>query len=309
MNVTAGGTEDHAAEDDVVHDTRDVQVRGLRLRLHGWRPAGDPIGPTVLVLHGFLDSGATFEALGQLMASAGLRVVAPDLRGFGDSDRVGAGGYYHFPDYVADVADLADKLADEHPAPLAVVGHSMGGGIATLFAGALPDRVARLAVLEGWGPMHVEPDLAVDQMRRHLADLRKVERAGRPIASLEEATARLAATHPRVDRDILAGIAEKLTRCDAEGRLTWAWDPLHRTTSPMPFNAQVYTSFLRAISCPVLSISGGPTGFHPPDEEERLREVRKLRRAEIPGAGHMMHWSAPDAVAALLVPFLLEGQR
>ena len=155
--------------------------------------------------------------------------------------------------------------------------------------------------------MHVDPALGVDQMRRHLADLEKVERAGRPITSMEEATARLAATHPRVDREILEGVAEKLVRRDAEGRLVWAWDPLHRTTSPITFNAEVYTSFLRAITCPVLSISGGPNGFHPPDEEERLREVRKLRRAEIPSAGHMMHWTSPDAVAALLVPFLLEG--
>lgn len=294
-------------DDEIVHESRDTMVRGLRLRLHGWRPAADPVGPTVLILHGFLDSGATFEGLGTHLASAGLHVVAPDLRGFGDSDRVGAGGYYHFPDYVADVAELADQLQRERAAPLAVVGHSMGGGVATLFAGALPDKVARLAVLEGWGPMHVEPELGVDQMRRHLADLRKVERSGRPIASMDEATMRLAVTHPRIDHEILAGVAEKLVRKDAEGRLTWAWDPLHRTTSPITFNAQVYASFLRAITCPVLSISGGPAGFHPPDEEERLREVRRLSKAEIPSAGHMMHWTAPDAVAALLIPFLLEG--
>jgi pimeloyl-ACP methyl ester carboxylesterase len=296
-------------EAEIVDTSRDVVVRGLRLRLHGWKPAGEAIGPRVLVLHGFLDSGATFEALGSILAEAGLEVVAPDLRGFGDSDRVGAGGYYHFPDYVADVAELADLLAAEAPAarPLAVVGHSMGGGVATLFAGALPDRVARLAVLEGWGPMHVEPELGVDQMRRHLADLRKVERTPRTLASLEDATTRLAASHPRVDREILAGVAEKLVRRGADGTLTWAWDPLHRTTSPITFNAQVYGSFLRAIACPVLSISGGPHGFHPPDEEQRLREVRRLRRAEIPTAGHMMHWTAPHAVAALLVPFLLEA--
>ncbi len=315
-----GGSETNGVtgtEGEVVREGRDVQVRGLRLRLHGWRPAGEAVGPLVLVLHGFLDSGATFDALATLLAEAGLRVVAPDLRGFGDSDRVGAGGYYHFPDYVADVADLAEQLAaDERDArdaasrpdlPLAVVGHSMGGGVATLFAGALPGRVARLAVLEGWGPMHVEPELGVHQMRRHLADLRKVERTARPMVSVEEAISRLAASHPRIDREILAGVAEKLVRRDAEGRLTWAWDPLHRTTSPTTFNAEIFGSFLRAITCPVLSISGGPQGFHPPDEEQRLREVRDLRRAEIPAAGHMMHWTAPHAVASILVPFLMEG--
>jgi len=156
--------------------------------------------------------------------------------------------------------------------------------------------------------MHAPPELAVDQMRRHLRDLARVERAGRPLASLDDAVDRLAASHPRIPREVLASRAARLVRRDAEGRLVWAWDPLHRTTSPTPFHAAVYGSFLSAIACPTLSISGGPHGWHPPDEEERLALVRDLRRAEIPDAGHMMHWTAPGAVAAILVPFLLEAQ-
>ncbi len=281
----------------------DLQVRGLRLRLHRWAPETARRGPLVLVLHGFLDAGSTFEGVAEPLAAAGLEVVAPDLRGFGESERVGAGGYYHFPDYVADVEALIATLGEER---VALVGHSMGGGVATLFTGTLPERVTRLVVLEGWGPMHTPPELAVEQLRRHLRDLARVDRGGRPLASMEDAVARLAASHPRIPREILASRAERLVR-RTSGELHWAWDPLHRTTSPTIFHAEVYASFLRAIACPTLAISGGPHGWHPPDEDERLALVRDLRRAEIPDAGHMMHWTAPGTVAAIVGPFLLEG--
>jgi pimeloyl-ACP methyl ester carboxylesterase len=287
----------------VTYTADDRLVRGLRLRLHRWTPEGARSGPLVLLLHGFLDAGSTFEGVAEPLAAAGLEVVAPDLRGFGESDRVGAGGYYHFPDYVADVEALLDTLGE---AQVALVGHSMGGGVATLFAGTLPDRVTRLAVLEGWGPMHTPPDLAVDQLRRHLRDLRRVDRGGRPLGSMEEAVTRLAASHPRIPREVLETRAARLVR-EVDGALQWAWDPLHRTTSPTVFHAEIYASFLRAITCPTLAISGGPHGWHPPDEEERLAMVRDLRRAEIPEAGHMMHWTAPGTVAAILGSFLLEG--
>ncbi len=289
----------------MIHTKSDATIRGLRLRLHRWSPPeGERKGPLVLMLHGFLDAGSTFEGVAERLADAGLEVVVPDLRGFGESDRIGAGGYYHFPDYVADVEALIATLGEDR---VALVGHSMGGGVATLFAGTRPDRLERLAVLEGWGPMHVDPPLAVDQLRRHLDDLARIERAGRPLASMDDAIARLVATHPRVPREVLATRAERLVRRGEDGRLTWAWDPLHRTTSPTPFLADVYASFLSAIRCPTLSLSGGPSGWHPPDEEQRLDLVRDLRRAEIPDAGHMMHWTAPGTVAAILVPFLLEG--
>jgi pimeloyl-ACP methyl ester carboxylesterase len=288
----------------VTYAATDVTVRGLRLRLHRWSPEGARRGPLVLLLHGFLDAASTFEGIGERLAQLGLEVAAPDLRGFGESDRIGAGGYYHFPDYVADVEALLTALGESS---VALVGHSMGGGVATLFAGTRPERVARLVVLEGWGPMHAPPALAVDQMRRHLNDLTRVDRAGRPLGSMAEAVDRLAASHPRIPREVLATRAEKLVRREADGRLFWAWDPLHRTTAPTPFQAAVYASFLSAIACPTLSISGGSHGWHPPDEEERLALVRDLRRAEIPDAGHMMHWTAPETVVAVLGPFLLEG--
>jgi pimeloyl-ACP methyl ester carboxylesterase len=225
-------------------------------------------------------------------------VLAPDLRGFGGSDSVPPGGYYHFPDYVADVALLVDRLAPER---LAVVGHSMGGTVSCLYTGAHPDRVERLALLEGIGPLAAEPALAIDRMNAWLRDLRKGSWTHKPLASMEDAVDRLAANHPRIPRDVIASRARLLVRTDAEGRMTWAYDALHRTRTPTPFNNDTFRAFLANISCPALFVGGGTTGWHPPDEAERIACLRNVVTFEIPDAGHMLHWSAPDALAGRLL--------
>lgn len=277
--------------------------RGMRLRVHRFGEAVEA-APTVLLLHGFLDSGATWDHVAQHLVTAGLNVLAPDLRGFGGSDRIGRGGYYHFPDYVADVATLVDTLT---PKRLFVVGHSMGGTIAALYAATQPERVERLALLEGIGPLAFDPDLAPDRMRTWLRDLERVPQRPKPLASLDEAIARLQAQHPSVAAEVLATRAALLTTQDDAGRIWWSHDPLHRTTSPAPFNVHTFRAFLRGIRCPTLFVSGGPSGWHPPDEGERLACIADHRRVELPGAGHMMHWTAPEALAKALEAFFGEA--
>ena len=194
------------------------RVNGLRLFVHRFRDASVlPSGLTLLLLHGYQDAGATWDLVAEHLVRAGHDVIAPDLRGFGQSDAVGSGGYYHFPDYVADVAELVDAIA---PRRLGVVGHSMGGTIAALYAGALPQRVERLALLEGLGPLATEPSFAVDRMRAWLSDLRREKPGPRTLSSMTEAIERLVYKHPAVPRDVLAARAKLLTRADHAGQLT-----------------------------------------------------------------------------------------
>jgi pimeloyl-ACP methyl ester carboxylesterase len=277
------------------------RVNGLDLWVHRFRdPEAAPSGLTVLLVHGFLDAGSTWDLVAPTLARAGHEVLAPDLRGFGKSAWVGPGGYYHFPDYVADLSALID---DAVTGRLALVGHSMGGTAAALLAGARPDRFERVALLEGLGPVAAEPEMGASRMKVWLRNLREAPRASRPLASLAEAIERLAAHHPRVPRAVLESRAALLTRLDHQGRLVWAYDPLHRTTAPIPFNLESFRAFLRGIEPPTLVVSGGPTGWHPPDEAERAACLRDARLVEIPGAGHMMHWTAPEALASSLLDF------
>ena len=108
----------------------------------------------LLLLHGFLDHGRSFGRVARALAQR-YRVVAPDHRGHGLSGHVGAGGYYHFPDYVRDLHALYEPLEIERAA---ICGHSMGASIAVYFAGAFPERVAALALLDGVGPPHADHD-------------------------------------------------------------------------------------------------------------------------------------------------------
>ncbi|MBW2454763.1 MAG: alpha/beta hydrolase [Deltaproteobacteria bacterium] len=258
----------------------------------------------MLLLHGFMDSGATWDLLAAGLAPRGHRLYAPDFRGFGGSDRVSGGGYYHFANYLADLDALIGQL---NPAGrLVLVGHSMGGTVATVYAGAKPDRVDRLILMEGLGPPDMDPDVAVVRMRAWLADLRK-DRPAQPMASADAALTRLALFHPRVDDEVLASRAQLLSRTQDDGSLTWAFDPLHRSTSPTAFRAAELKAFIAQIRCPTLFIGGGPSGWHPPDEQDRLEAFTvPPRRLELSEAGHMMHWTAPLACARAIAEFIDE---
>jgi pimeloyl-ACP methyl ester carboxylesterase len=277
------------------------KVNGIDLFVHRVRDEAAPSsGLTVLLVHGLLDNGATWDRVAAQLAAAGHDVLAPDLRGFGQSSWVGAGGYYHFPDYVADLAALVESLA---PARLGLVGHSMGGSIAVYYTGTFPARVERLALLEGLGPMDNDPEMGAARMEAWLRDRRRVDRTPRALGSLEEAAARLADHHPRVPRDVLAARAAQLTRVDESGRLVWAYDPLHRTTAPTPFYAAHFKAFLRQITCPTLVVGGGPLGWHVPDAEERVACLQSVERFDLEEAGHMMHWTQPEALGKRLARF------
>jgi pimeloyl-ACP methyl ester carboxylesterase len=281
------------------------RVNGLRLWVHRFREASaPPSGLTIVLVHGFMDAGASWDLVAPALARGGNDVVAPDLRGFGQSDFVGPGGYYHFPDYVADLAELVDALA---PRRLAIVGHSMGGTIAALYTGTYPERVERLALLEGMGPLATEPRVSVDRMSAWMRTMREVSRAPKPLSSLQEAIERLSLHHPRIPRDVIESRARLLTRADDTGRLVWAYDPLHRTTAPTPFNVESFKEFLRRIECPTLVVSGGSTGWHPPDEDERVACLAHAQRTEIAHAGHMMHWTEPSVLGQRLAAFLGEA--
>ena len=280
-----------------------VLANGLLHHVLEWT-AAEPRA-TALLLHGFMDAAGTWDMVAPQLADAGLRVLAPDLRGFGDGARIPPGAYYHFPDYVADVAALVDALVPAR-SPLVVVGHSMGGTVATLYTGAMPERVAWLVLAEGAGPPDSSHAHSPERMRRWIEEVRSTHARGeRSMPSREDALRRLVGNHPRVAREVLATRLDALARDLPDGRVAWKADPLHATRAPMPFFAESFNEFARRATCPVLFVSGGPLGWHPPDEDERVACFRVRERVEIPDAGHMMHWTRPDEMARLI----LDGWR
>ncbi|MFO0680285.1 MAG: alpha/beta hydrolase [Polyangiaceae bacterium] len=284
-------------------ESRRVRANGLEHHYLEWSAALP--SATVLLLHGYMDAAGTWDRVAPVLARSGYRVVAPDMRGFGEGPRTPAGSYYHFSDYVADLADFVDAVVD---APtLFLVGHSMGGTVATYFTGAFDGRVSKLVLCEGLGPPDNPFDVAPDRMRRWIEDVRSVrakEKNQRIVGSFEEAFRRLLLNHPGIDPEVLRGRLPHLVETLPDGRIKWRFDPLHKTLSPSPFYAAHYNAFAARIACPVLAVGGGPEGFHPPDEDQRLGCFQRLERHDLPGAGHMMHWTRPAELTAAILSFI-----
>lgn len=278
--------------------------RGVPLRVCEWG-APAPGRPPILVLHGFLEQGAAWDAVAGDLPG---RVLAPDLRGHGLSGHVGAGGFYHFWDYVPDVLGLIDHLGGR----VDLVGHSMGGTISVLAAGLRPDAVRRLVSVEGLGPPDGEGTDA-ERADRFVQAMQDPPR--HPLlADLDDAARRLRRWNTALSDDTARRLAARITRpaapddaFDGEwtpGALLWTWDSLHRARAPYPFRASMFRSFLRELTMPVLHVLGAESWFRVPDLAEREAAVPDLRRVEIPGGGHLLHHDQPAALAAEIAAFL-----
>lgn len=272
-----------------------LTANGLRHHVVRW---GDRRVDVVLC-HGFLDVAWSFDAVSRALVEAGHGVAAFDWRGHGHSEWVGAGGYYHFPDYVLDLDELLPQLSEE---PIHLVGHSMGGSACAMYAAARPDKVRTLSLVEGIGPPEMGPQDPAKRLRAWLdgvADVRSGKR--RPMDGLREALSRMRIQNPELSDELGAFLVSKSTT-EVEGGLQWTFDPLHKTWSPRPFQVSIFRQTLGAISTPTLVIAG-ERGFRLEDEQDRIAAIRDHRFVEIRDVGHMIHWFEPELLAEELRRF------
>jgi pimeloyl-ACP methyl ester carboxylesterase len=278
---------------------REVAANGLRHHLLEWDGGGTT---TLLCLHGFLDLSWGFAPVAPALADAGYHVVAPDLRGHGDTEWVGRGGYYHFMDYLHDVADLVEATTRKE---LVLLGHSMGASIAALFAGVFPERPRGLVVMEGMRlaeqPGENLPHRAFDWIH----GVRRARRRGpRVFPDLAACADRIRQFDPLCPPDLALFLAEKGTAPLPGGR-AFKHDPVHVTRGPYPFRVDQWSQYWRAIRCPVLLLEGEATELPPPpDAADRVACLRDVRTRVIPRAGHMMMRHEPAAVASAVLEFL-----
>jgi pimeloyl-ACP methyl ester carboxylesterase len=278
-----------------------VDARGLRHHVRRW---GDPDAPPLVMVHGWMDVSASFQFVVDAFARE-RNVIAPDWRGFGLTGRPHADCYW-FPDYLADLDAILDALVPDGPIDL--VGHSMGGNVATLYAGVRPQRVRTLVNLEGFGMRSTEPSQAPARLREWLDELRRP--AGmKDYASHDEVAARLAQTNPRLSPDKAAWLARHWSERDASGRLRVLGDPAHKRVNPYLYRVDEILATWRAIEAPVLLVAAEARDdwhrFADTDEfRERLRAIPRLTRATVERAGHMLHHDQPERVASLIEEFV-----
>src|SRR5262245_30973588 len=140
-------------------------IRGLRYHVRHWQRAG---APRMVLLHGWMDVSASFQFLVDAL-NRDWDVYAPDWRGYGLTGW-GRADCYWFPDYIADLDLLLEKIEST---PVNLVGHSLGGNVAALYAGVRPARVAKLVNLEGFGMQATRPEQAPKRYARWLDELRE----------------------------------------------------------------------------------------------------------------------------------------
>lgn len=253
----------------------------------------------VLLCHGFLDVAWSFDALARELTAAGHVVGSFDWRGHGESDWIGPGGYYHFPDYALDLDELVPQLSTE---PIHLVGHSMGGTAAAMYAAARPERLRTLTLVEGIGPPEMEPRNATRRLVAWLDGVGRVRaKSSRPIADAHEALRRMRVQNPELTDELGLFLVGKSTR-PVQGGIQWTFDPLHKTGSPRPFRTDAFGEILRAIATPTLVVSG-ERGFRLQDEQTRVAQIPSHKFVEIPDVGHMIHWFEPQRLASELVVF------
>jgi pimeloyl-ACP methyl ester carboxylesterase len=280
-------------------DAREIRLDTGRGTLGALR-AGTEGGPKLLCLHGWLDNAASYLPL--LPHLRGFDLVALDLPGHGGSDHRAPGYDYMLVDWIHDVLDALDALGWQRTM---LLGHSMGGAIATMVAVAAPERVSRLALIEALGPLAGEADDAGTRLRTAVR-ARRALKSGRPpklIADLEQAVdARLAASN--MTREAARLIVERNLRC-VEGGFVWRSDPRLTLPSHLRVAEEFIRAWLRALEVPtfVLCSDPPPPFFSPELIERRLAEVADVRSATLAG-GHHLHMEQPGAVAELLLPFL-----
>jgi pimeloyl-ACP methyl ester carboxylesterase len=300
VGLTRNGVLDEGVLGEFSLDIPLGRIAGLR--------GGAPGAPRVLALHGWLDNAASFVPLAAEFDRVGMQVelVAPDLPGHGRSAHLPPGADSSFAGALHCVLDIADALGWER---FALLGHSMGAGIASLVAAGCPQRVERLLAIEALGALPELPEKTSQRLRDAVAatralpgkrlrvfpDLEPAVRARMQANGLGEAAARLL-----VERGV------RVVRGDGDGGFEWSSDPrLTLPTMVRMTEAQV-RNLVAGIECPARVLYADPPQPYLP-EPLRSEHVALLPRGEriVLRGGHHLHMEDPRAVAAAIGDFFL----
>ncbi len=255
-----------------------LQTNGLRLHYLEW--AGPDAGVPVILIHGLSGRAVSWSEVGRALAARGFHVIAPDMRGHGESDKVEE---YRIEGYVGDVVDLIEDL-ELRPAHL--VGHSLGGAVAWEVAAARPDLVRRL-VIEDQHP-NADPDA-------WKADQEAFASWPRQFASREEGIEFLRAG----GRTVVWWEPNLMRRPD--GGWGWTLDFTALVETKRHLYARPRWGSLRRVQATTLVIRGGRSAHLRPEVAERMAQtIPHAQLLTFPEADHWVHRDAAPYAEAVL---------
>ena len=303
-----------------------LTIRGLRYHAHVWGDASlaTPGRPPLLLMHGWMDVGASYQFLVDALAEAdGVDrwIIAPDWRGFGLTDTPKADSYW-FPDYIADLDALLDALVPTDRFPqVDLCGHSLGGNVVMSYAGVRPQRIRKLINLEGFGLPRSKPEQAPKRLLTWLDEL-KSQPTLRSYATVGDVAARLIKNNPLLSADKAAWLAPHWAQprpgqdADGNSNSNSQWhilgDPAHKRVNPVLYQVPEILATWQLITAPVLWAEGDRTDIakwwgnrYPRAEfDERLVVVPQVQRVLLSPCGHMLHHDQPQALAEHVARFL-----
>jgi pimeloyl-ACP methyl ester carboxylesterase len=282
-----------------------LAIRGLRYHVRRWPPPSDRSGaPKMFLLHGWMDVSASFQFVVDALRGD-WDVYAPDWRGYGLTEW-GRSDSYWFPDYLADLDKILEHFAPQDAVDL--VGHSLGGNVAALYAGIRPARVARLVNLEGFGVAPTRPEQAPRRYARWLNELHERPTL-RPYKDFDALADRLRAGNPRLRREKADFLARHWGREQGQ-TVVLRSDPAHKIVNPLLYRIEEVQACWREVSAPVLWVDAAESdtlkrlGLSEAQHAERRSSFKNLKHATVREAGHMLHHDQPEEVARLIEEFL-----
>ena len=286
-----------------------------RLRLHYLRwdaysehSSGDR-KPTILFVHGIHDHCRTWDDLARHFSEQlNYQVITPDLRGHGDSEWV-RGSSYHYMDYVYDLHQLIEQA---QLAPVLLVGHSLGGAIASFFAGIYPQMVEKLVLIEGIGLWSaLQPPVPVDQRVREwvTATQQLSARQPRKYPQLSDAYQRMQKANPQLPAERALHLTVHGSNQNEDGSFSWKYDNYTHNFSASGMSGAEIEYLWQQISAPTLIVNAADGLEHRIGQDNTLQNFGDARLETVHGAGHWTYHDAPEAVRTLIETFLCEESR
>ncbi len=278
-----------------------------RLRLHyvDW---GNPDAPPLILLHGGRDHCRSWDWVASALRND-WHVIAPDLRGHGDS-AWSRSGHYTMANYIYDLAQL---IHQQKLAPVSIVAHSLGGNIALRYTGIYPETVRPLVAIEGLGPgprSAAERDTKpIDARMRAWVDDQRAQagRLPRRYASLEDALARMQEANRRLSPEQARHLTQHAVNQNEDGTYSWKFDPYVRIWPPYDMTREEIAALWSHIACPTLLVWGKESWATDPAADGRAGYFQDARVLAVERAGHWVHHDRLDVLLPELHRFLRLG--
>lgn len=272
-----------------------------RLKLH-YLDWGNEGAPLLLLVHGGRDHSHSWDWAARALRDK-WHVIAPDLRGHGDS-AWSPDGDYSLTAFVHDLAQLVHQLETES---VILVGHSLGGIISLTYAGLYPEQVRRIAAIESVGLRAFSDARAPlpERLRASISDRRMLS-ARRPhrYATYDQALERMRSAYASLSEEKARHLTLYGTLRNEDDSYSWKFDNYVRGRAPVDISTEQQRALWQSISCPALFFHGGDGWAENPEEDGTLVHFRDGRVVSLRGAGHWLHHDQFDRFMAELLAFL-----